>query len=1101
MKVNFLYMLVINSYLSISHYKFIWQNKYPNMSAPVTYNNASFLGKYNARKRNRETSVTVPSTHTSFIGGSYVVPLEKRSLFYQEYYNEFVKWLTGGPTPPVLFLIERYNNEHFRFFIDIDYKWTETPPSFHETIVCIIKGVSSMLSYMDDAFYDQAPLEVRPSDRTDHKRHLVFPQVIVDSSKALLFAQAVEKHVNVTSDLALSFDMNVYQNGSLRMLGSCKNTGLESTNENETEFFYMPVDANTGERQTTLGYDEFRRHCILLDKDISERVEKFVALEDGSVCLPADDANPDVLYVISKYIHNDVSCRGGTDRLFLSDTIICRDLSETHPIYQFIKTQYGEIYANTIPKNGVKYNEWCETLTVSFSTRSCPFVAREHTSNHPYFILNRNGASMKCYSNNDTRCNGRFHPIQFGQIDDDTKTFFWSLCMASVEKHIPESMLVNAKLACEENMAFWGCVSMDVDSENEPLELIGEKLVTRRKNCFYRCMTSDLHRDMRVETDINGTFLTCIECGSRHPDNRSQGLWKTGLSSLVRPLFTALEAFKNRGVSVFEDLANDIEVEQIGNSPMDGRTGNEMNYSSDRVRLLQLEMYEDGLSIFDDAKQNNAFILSMSGTDRDVAIFMELQLGDDFVATSAEKGDWYCFQPPRWRGGEYAQNLLFLFVDNIVNEYVNAIGWYRSNFTGTKEAMDDRIKKIEKVMHKLGDVSFIKKVMNRLAHFRLDVEFLAQLDQNRTLLCFNDGVYNLDTFLFRQGAPEDKLSMTVGYDFPHSPDPAVCREILQFFEDIQPEAENRTYLKTFLSSLIDGRTNDELFHILSGRTRNAKSVIADAIKMALGCHDIHVGTGALGQYTYAGDYEPSFLTKERKGSSDPVPDLLVNRLARALIGSEPDAGDKINAANLKKYTGGDTLSGRMLHSNDMIFFKPHFKLLLICNDIPEMNHNDDAVWRRARVIDFPVTFVDNPVGPLQRKIDRTFKDRIRNIHWARNFMALLIEWHRTLYTVFGLKAPPSVLRATRQYEEESNIYLQWWDENTEPSASHISSKDLMTNFCLYANKHNVSIKEFNKGLRQIHVNVKKAVRTTDGVFAGVEKRQLKKSVVSMPADI
>lgn len=1056
--------------------------------------NARFLGKYNARKRNRESYAAGLSTHTSMIGGAYAVSLEVRRSFYEEYFNEFSRWLTGCcTTPPTLFLTERYNGEYFRFYVDIDYKWTDTPPAFLTTIACVTKAVAFILGYMDDAFHDQSPLEVCPSERTDYKRHVVFPQVIVDHTKALLFAQAVQKHVNNNSDLDIAFDMAVYRKGSLRMLGSCKDTGLVSGNEKETEFIYMPVDLTTGERHSTITYEEFKRHTILLDKETTERVERFVALDDGAVCLPEDEESS-ALYVTSKYIHSTSESSG--QRAFLSDNVVSQDvLSERNPIFQFIKNNYGESYART--NSGSKYIEWCETLIVSFTTRLCPFVEREHTGNHPYFILNRTGACMKCYSKKNAKCKERFNHIEFDKIDEETKNCFWEFCFTSIAKYIPEAILTSAKHACEENMIHFKCVSMDGDTE--PLDFVKGKLVTRRKNCFYRCSVSDVHKDMIAETDANGTFLICMECGSRYPEN-SQGLLKNGIYPHIKPLFTLIEGFKNRGVSVFQDVHDTSLCDNTVNdgllSLIEEPSRSDMNYSCNQVQLLQPEMYEDGLRVFDDDKTNNAFILSMTGADRDVALFMELQLGNDFIATSAEKGDWYYFNSPRWRGGEYAQNMLFLFVDNTVHDYVKAIRWYRSsNFSGKKSVAEERIRTIEKVKNKLGDIAFVKKVMSRLAHFRLDVNFVNQLDQNRSLLVFNDAVYDLDKFVVRDGEPEDKVSMTVGYDFPRHPDADTCAKILKFFDDIQPEKENRDYLKAFVSSLIDGRTCDELFHIFAGKTRNGKSVIADMIKMALGCHDINVGGCSLGPYTYAGDYEPSFLTKERKGSSDPVPDLLVNRLARTLIGLEPETGEKINTSNMKKLTGGDTMSGRMLHSNEMIHFKPQFKLILVCNDIPEMTYNDDAVWNRARVVDFPVTFVDNPTGPFERKIDRTFKEGIRNVNWASNFMVLLIEWHRTIYLPMGLKAPPSVLRATKQYEEESNVYLQWWNDNTVPSNIHISSKALLADFCIYTNKHNIPIKEFNKGLRQIHVNVKKSVRSSDGVTAGVEKRQLKTSAL------
>lgn len=1028
-----------------------------------------------------------------------MVPLERRKTFLAEYFDEFIRWmnsLTSTPTDPTLFLIERYNGEFFRFFIDVDYSWDATPPDVLATIRHVKKAVAGIVSYVSgDALYD---IEVRPSERTDFKRHFVFPQVIMSSTHCLLFAQSVEKLLHLQCDLDVDFDMKVYQNGSLRMLGSCKATGLASSHVNETEGYYMPVDPTTGERCTTITLEEFSRHSILLDKETHDRVERFMSTEDGVVCLPGDENFNDDLFVTCKYKHSGEpqTAGHGAASSYLSETVILHDIPDSHPMKQFIRSNYGEVYAQTA--YGLRFNACHEAMSVSFMTRMCPFVSREHTSNHPYLVMTRRGASMRCYSTNSPGCaEGKFNPIKFQDIDEDTKKVFQDECMNSVEQLIPEALMASAKAACERNLESWNCVSRNISAAPEPLQWVNGKFTTIRRNSYYRCMNSDLHADMYVETDVNGTVLKCTECDFRHPSNSSLALMNADCAAVLRPFFLAMEGFKNRGLSVFHEMTEGLNSEGSLSQPFDIDEPShscESNYSIERVRLLQGDVLDDGLRVFDDDRKNNAFILSLSGTDRDVAIFMELQLGEDFVATSAEKGDWYCFRAPRWRGGEYANNQLFLFVDNIVHDYVRAIGWYKSaRFTGTPEIQQKRVWLVEHVRQRLCDVSFVKKVMTRLAHFRLNGGFVEQLDANRVLLGFNDGVYDLTTYTFRAGEPEDRVSMTVGYDFPHVPDKDTCREILKFFNDIQPEEENRRYLMKYLASLIDGRTPDELFHILSGKTRNGKSVLADLIKIALGCRDIPTGDEPLGLHTYAGDYEPSFLTKERKGSSEPVPDLLYNRLTRVLLGTEPETGDKINASSLKKLTGGDTLSGRNLYSNATISFKPQFKLLLICNDIPEMNYNDEAVWKRARVIDFPVTFVDNPAGPNERKINRRLKEEIRNERWASNFMALLIEWHRTMYIPEGLVAPASVMRATRRYEEESNIFLQWWNENTEVSTTHISSKTLLSDFCEFTNNFHVSIKEFNKGLRQIPVTVKKSIRAVDGIHTGVERRKLKKT--------
>lgn len=356
---------------------------------PTYMKNAKFLRNYLIRKTDSRKA-----SHTSYVNGRYLVPLEKRRSFYQEYYNEFTRWLNDTKIPPSLLLTERYNEEYFRFFVDIDYKWTDTPLETLDAIERIHKAVKYILCYMDDTVYDY-DLEVRPSTRTRFKLHIVFPQVVLSSSDVLVFAQAVEKGANLydePGEFSLKFDHQVYKKGSLRMLGSCKDTELDPEHINETEFFYMPADPDTGKRKTSINNEEFLRHSILLDKETHDRVAQSVESGDGGVCLPKDETFKDDLFVTCKYIRRGASDVDDSRR---DMTIECvGNVDPNSPLYEFVARHYGPEMSNGLDK----ITQMGGVVLITMQTKYCPLAKRAHKGNHSYIQITGNGMRARCYS-------------------------------------------------------------------------------------------------------------------------------------------------------------------------------------------------------------------------------------------------------------------------------------------------------------------------------------------------------------------------------------------------------------------------------------------------------------------------------------------------------------------------------------------------------------------------------------------------------------------------------------------------------------------------------------------------------------------------------
>jgi phage/plasmid-associated DNA primase len=204
-----------------------------------------------------------------------------------------------------------------------------------------------------------------------------------------------------------------------------------------------------------------------------------------------------------------------------------------------------------------------------------------------------------------------------------------------------------------------------------------------------------------------------------------------------------------------------------------------------------------------------------------------------------------------------------------------------------------------------------------------------------------------------------------------------------------------------------------------------------------------------------GDYFMSvpvtLLTRKRGATESASPMLAQLKGKRLGVLQEPEEGEKLSVGLMKELTGNDEITARPLFS-DPVTFKPQIKFTIPCNNLPEVPARDKGTWRRLRVIDHTMEFVDKPDPkiPTQKKIDRSLKDRLES--FAPQFMSFLIDRYMTVYKKTGLKVPDSVSFATNMYNQDNNCLKQFCEsrlEVTGKKTDRISKKTLWEEFKLY----------------------------------------------------
>jgi P4 family phage/plasmid primase-like protien len=184
-------------------------------------------------------------------------------------------------------------------------------------------------------------------------------------------------------------------------------------------------------------------------------------------------------------------------------------------------------------------------------------------------------------------------------------------------------------------------------------------------------------------------------------------------------------------------------------------------------------------------------------------------------------------------------------------------------------------------------------------------------------------------------------------------------------------------------------------------------------------------------FEYAfGDYccklPVTLLTQSRGRAEGATPALVRTKGKRFACLQEPDKNEEIHVGLMKELTGGDKIIARGLHK-DPVEFKPQFKLVLTCNDLPNVSANDRGTWRRISVVDFPSKFVDDPDpnDKFEFKIDEILDEKLKI--WPEAFMYLLLEYYAK-FKKYGIKEPEEVKRHTEEYKCESDIFVQFFND-------------------------------------------------------------------------
>jgi len=442
---------------------------------------------------------------------------------------------------------------------------------------------------------------------------------------------------------------------------------------------------------------------------------------------------------------------------------------------------------------------------------------------------------------------------------------------------------------------------------------------------------------------------------------------------------------------------------------------------------------------------NELIIKAETGTEKHVADVVYELWKYEFKCSSIKNNEWFHFENHRWNSIECGYKLNQKISNDLALEFTKLHYNYMTAMIGAEgldqETNNLKAKNLMKLITKLNTHAFKVKVMAECCMLFYDKKFTELLDSKRNLIGFEDGVYDLLENRFRDGLPDDYLTLSVGYNYPkhlHVEHPHV-KWVEEFLSQVQTSDEINMYLKILLSSYLDGYTKSEQFVIWTGTGSNGKSKTMELFQNSFG--------------NYCGILPTTLLTQKRISAGSANPELAKLAGKRFAAFQEPEEGETLYVGQMKELTGGDKITARGLYK-DPVDFKPQFKLLLVCNILPNIPAQDDGTWRRLRVTPWESKFVDTknglyngkPLKPNQFKKDRSLTEKLEK--YAPALMWLLLNVYYPIYQKSNYDIskfePNKVKQYTIDYQKKNDFYLEFLEEHYI-STGDKKDKDSLTN--------------------------------------------------------
>jgi P4 family phage/plasmid primase-like protien len=703
-------------------------------------------------------------------------------------------------------------------------------------------------------------------------------------------------------------------------------------------------------------------------------------------------------------------------------------------IHLFVRKHYN------YPKDKIQdVKVYHEKIIIALKDKFCRNIDREHKSNHQYIVIDNNSSRQKCH-------------------DPDCSKFQSNIISAELFGKDVLSILSPPKLDIENNFSLV-TPRMLQDGKNDGKQLMDDIWNDKDVKLNYDKILQMFHAKAgKVVSSFfpkggckdgckpqhcivsDGFFIKCNVCNHTFPNTIATPEKYLGLHKFFLTINNTININSHNG-----------NINGNGNTIGSGSVIEDFN--------CQIDIDP---SIFNDETKTELMNQILSGHKEGKLSELLSTIEEDFVYCDKK---WWIFTGSIWCVDVEAIDLHFK-TTSLAKEFDTIIKFYKAN------PNNDILNNVTKLVERLHKHGFQSEIIKSSKYYFKDNIFISKLDSNKHLVAFTNGVYDLNKKVFRNTLKTDYTSMTVGYDYK----PDVCnKEVHKFINSILPHKPVRDYVLKKMAEALNPHIQNTNLLLFLGNGANGKSQLFNLMSLTFG--------------QYAGVLPSTILTRKKADPGNASPELMELEKKRFACVSEPPQGEHLNVSTIKEFTGSEQITGRKLYHGP-VCFTFDAKIFIGCNQLPDLKGEDEAIWRRLRVVEFPNKFVHEPTRPNEFMIDGEITSKMNDGNiWRQTFLNILLDYYYQ-----DVPEPEEVTVKTKEYAQDNNEYESWFkDHIVEKEGSILNLKDLAMKF--YDTEEKIHPRdsskvriEFEKFIKNTYPNMQYKCKKSQIVLVGEKVR-------------